>query len=102
MGSILATDDATLDGLIHAVGFHNNKVRYIKAATLLIQQEHGGRVPSTMEGLLALPGVGPKMGAPPASNRATPLGSAPSAATARACACSSTCASARLCACACA
>ena len=59
--NILQTDDATLDGLIHAVGFHNNKVKYIKAASLILKEQHGGRVPCTMEELLALPGVGPKM-----------------------------------------
>ena len=46
--NILQTDDATLDGLIHAVGFHNNKVKYIKAASLILKEQHGGRVPSTM------------------------------------------------------
>ena len=59
--SILATSDETLDELIHAVGFHNNKVRFIKGASAIIQRDHGGAIPSTMEGLMALPGVGPKM-----------------------------------------
>lgn len=37
------------------------QVKYIKAATQIIVEQHGGVPPSTMEGLLALPGVGPKM-----------------------------------------
>lgn len=37
------------------------KVKYIKQATALIQQEFGGDIPDTVEGLMRLPGVGPKM-----------------------------------------
>uniref|UniRef100_A0A7S0LNJ2 Endonuclease III homolog n=1 Tax=Coccolithus braarudii TaxID=221442 RepID=A0A7S0LNJ2_9EUKA len=59
--NILATPDEQLNELIHAVGFHNNKVRFIKQSTAILREQHGGRVPDTMEGLLALPGVGPKM-----------------------------------------
>jgi endonuclease-3 len=61
MANILATPDAKLDELIHAVGFHNNKVRFIKRTTALLVEEHAGVVPDAMETLLALPGVGPKM-----------------------------------------
>jgi len=59
--NILATPDDVLDGLIRAVGFHNNKVKFIKGATQIIADQHDGRIPDTMDGLLALPGVGPKM-----------------------------------------
>ena len=68
--NILQTDDATLAGLIQGVSFHNNKVKYIKAASLILKEQHAGRVPASMEELLALPGVGPKMGDPP--HRHTP------------------------------
>ncbi len=37
------------------------KVKYIKQTTALIQQEFGGDIPDTVEGLMRLPGVGPKM-----------------------------------------
>lgn len=59
--NILATPDEILNELIREVGFHNNKTRYIKETTRIIAADHGGRVPDTMEALLALPGVGPKM-----------------------------------------
>ena len=59
--NILATPDETLHELIKSVGFHNNKVRYIKDASAILKEKHGGRVPSDMESLLELPGVGPKM-----------------------------------------
>lgn len=58
---IVATDDETLNSLIRAVGFHNNKVRFIKNATAILLERHGGRVPDSQAELLALPGVGPKM-----------------------------------------
>ena len=61
MESILATPDATLHELIKQVGFHNNKVRYIKQATAMLVEKHGGKVPGEMDALLELPGVGPKM-----------------------------------------
>ena len=67
--NILQTDDATLAGLIQGVSFHNNKVKYIKAASLILKEQHAGRVPASMEELLALPGVGPKMGAPRTATR---------------------------------
>ena len=61
VANILATPDDELHALIKAVGFHNNKLRYIKQATQILHDEHEGRVPETMDALLALPGVGPKM-----------------------------------------
>jgi endonuclease-3 len=61
VGNVLATPDDVLHDLIRGVGFHNNKVRYIKQATQILQEQHGGKVPDTMDALLALPGVGPKM-----------------------------------------
>lgn len=36
-------------------------MKYIKQATDLIQQEFAGDIPNTAEGLMRLPGVGPKM-----------------------------------------
>lgn len=58
---LLDTPDERLDELIYACGFHNNKVKYLKATSRILLEQHGGRVPDTMDGLLALPGVGPKM-----------------------------------------
>ncbi|XP_049325155.1 endonuclease III-like protein 1 isoform X2 [Astyanax mexicanus] len=59
--SILRTDDDRLGKLIYPVGFWKTKVKYIKKATEMIQQEFGGDIPNTVEGLVRLPGVGPKM-----------------------------------------
>ena len=35
--------------------------RYIKQAAVILRDQHGGDIPDTIEGLTALPGVGPKM-----------------------------------------
>ena len=43
------------------MGFHNKKAEYIKKATKIINDEHGGLVPDDYKKLIALPGVGPKM-----------------------------------------
>lgn len=37
------------------------KISYIKKATQVCQDKYGGDIPSTIEGLVSLPGVGPKM-----------------------------------------
>ncbi|KAJ5645858.1 hypothetical protein N7490_002230 [Penicillium lividum] len=59
--NILAISPERLNELIHTIGFHNNKTKYIKAAALILRDQHDGDIPSTPEGLMALPGVGPKM-----------------------------------------
>ncbi|OBT81116.1 hypothetical protein VE02_10306, partial [Pseudogymnoascus sp. 03VT05] len=59
--NILAVPPERLNELIWAVGFHNNKTKYIKGAAEILRDAHGGDIPDTAEGLMALPGVGPKM-----------------------------------------
>lgn len=45
---------------IRQTGFFNSKARSLRRAGSAIAAEHGGRVPQTMEELVALPGVGRK------------------------------------------
>ena len=59
--NMLSCDPKHLDNLIGKVGFHNNKTRYIKAAAVMLRDEYNGEIPDTVEGLMRLPGVGPKM-----------------------------------------
>lgn len=59
--NILAVDPKLLNELIWVVGFHNNKTRYIKAAAEILRDSWAGDIPDTAEGLMSLPGVGPKM-----------------------------------------
>ncbi len=51
---------ARIERLIYPVSFYRNKARHVKAACQLLEERFGGRVPSTMEELLKLPGVGRK------------------------------------------
>lgn len=59
--NILAVDPKLLNELIWIVGFHNNKTKYIKAAAEILRDQFDGEVPDTIEGMMSLPGVGPKM-----------------------------------------
>ena len=49
-----------IERLIHPVSFYRHKARHIKQTCRLLLDRFGGRVPSTMEELLTLPGVGRK------------------------------------------
>lgn len=59
--NILAVDPKLLNQLIWVVGFHNNKTKYIKATAEILRESWNGDIPDTIEGLMSLPGVGPKM-----------------------------------------
>lgn len=59
--SLLEVEPSELNRLIQKVGFHNNKTKYIKAAAVIMQEQFNGDIPDTIEGLISLPGVGPKM-----------------------------------------
>ncbi|CAJ1052645.1 endonuclease III-like protein 1 isoform X1 [Xyrichtys novacula] len=59
--NILATDDETLGKLIYPVGFWRTKVKYLKLTSAMLQKDFGGDIPDSVEGLVRLPGVGPKM-----------------------------------------
>ena len=49
-----------LEREIHSTGFFNSKAKSLRAMGAAVAAEHGGRVPDTMEQLVALPGVGRK------------------------------------------
>lgn len=59
--NILAVDPQLLNELIWVVGFHNNKTKYIKATAEILRDQWDGDIPDSIEGLMSLPGVGPKM-----------------------------------------
>ncbi|KAF2154047.1 DNA glycosylase [Myriangium duriaei CBS 260.36] len=58
---LLEVAPARLNELICKVGFHNNKTKYIKATAEILRDKWGGDIPDTIEGMISLPGVGPKM-----------------------------------------
>ncbi len=49
-----------IEQLVHSCGFYKHKARDIVLACQILIAKHGGKVPGTMEELLALPGVGRK------------------------------------------
>lgn len=59
--NVIAVPPARLNELIYAVGFHNNKTKYLQQAAAICRDAHGGDIPDTIAGLVSLPGVGPKM-----------------------------------------
>lgn len=61
VSSIIATSETEIDRLICKVGFHTRKASYIKRACEILRQEYNDDVPGTVEAMMELPGVGPKM-----------------------------------------
>jgi endonuclease-3 len=53
-------DTGELERMIHSSGFFRNKAKSIKAASRMIAEQYGGKVPDTMEDLLKLAGVARK------------------------------------------
>ena len=49
-----------IEKLIYPVSFYRNKAVFVREASRKLQSEFGGRVPSTLEQLVTLPGVGRK------------------------------------------
>ena len=49
-----------MEALIRSTGFFRNKAQNIRAACRAILDDHGGTVPSTLDELVRLPGVGRK------------------------------------------
>ncbi|KAL6875697.1 hypothetical protein ACP4OV_013210 [Aristida adscensionis] len=59
--AIVRTDEATLANLIKPVGFYQRKAQFIKEASKICLERFGGDIPDSLNELLALRGVGPKM-----------------------------------------
>jgi endonuclease-3 len=53
-------DPPEVETVIHSVGFFRTKARHLVETARVLETRHGGKVPSSMDGLLALPGVGRK------------------------------------------
>jgi endonuclease-3 len=59
--SILAVEPDVLNELIGKVGFHNNKTKFIKSTAEILRDQFDSDIPDTIDGMISLPGVGPKM-----------------------------------------
>lgn len=57
---LAAADVVDIAESINTIGLYRNKAKSVKALAQKIIAEFGGQVPRTMEGLVALPGVGRK------------------------------------------
>ncbi|MBS6218013.1 MAG: endonuclease III [Clostridiales bacterium] len=58
--ALAQADVSEVEEIIHSTGFFRAKARDIVAASQMLLEVYGGTVPSTMEELLMLPGVGRK------------------------------------------
>lgn len=58
--SLAEADPDDVEKQIHATGFFRNKTKSIQAASKMIVEEFGNRVPGSMDELLRLPGVSRK------------------------------------------
>src|SRR5437762_11731717 len=47
-----------IERLIYPVSFYRHKATHVRETCRILVERHGGRVPGTMDELLALPGVG--------------------------------------------
>jgi len=57
---LAALSEAAIARLIYPAGFYRTKARHLRQVGRLLRERHAGRVPDSMEELLALPGVGRK------------------------------------------
>jgi endonuclease III len=55
-----AAPQEVVEGIIHSTGFFRNKAKSLIGMARALMDKHGGEVPSTMQELVRLPGVGRK------------------------------------------
>jgi len=58
--ALAAADPEKVEDFIRTTGFFRNKTKSLLGMAAAVTERHGGNVPSTMEELVALPGVGRK------------------------------------------
>jgi endonuclease III len=58
--ALAALPEARIERLIYPAGFYHTKARSLRATARALVESHGGAVPSNMEALLSLTGVGRK------------------------------------------
>lgn len=58
--ALAVADPDELADMIRSTGFFRNKTRSLLGMSTAVTEQHGGRVPETMEVLVSLPGVGRK------------------------------------------
>jgi endonuclease-3 len=58
--ALARADTSDLERIVHPLGFFRNKAKTLSQAAVWLVSEHGGSVPSTMDELTKIPGVGRK------------------------------------------
>ena len=58
--SLSTADPEKLEELVRSTGFFRNKTKSLLGMSAAVAQRHGGNIPSTMDELVKLPGVGRK------------------------------------------
>ena len=58
--ALAALPEPEIAALIYPAGFYNTKARQLRQAAALLQRDHHGAVPDSLDALLRLPGVGRK------------------------------------------
>ena len=58
--TVAALSVKDIETLIYPVSFYRNKARHVKAACERLMSAYGGRVPSSLDEMITLPGVGRK------------------------------------------
>ena len=58
--AMAAAEPEDIEPIIRSIGFYHTKARHLVQTARILADERGGAVPTTMEGLLELPGVGRK------------------------------------------
>jgi endonuclease-3 len=58
--SLLGLTEKKIERLIYPAGFYKTKAKSLKKIAAILMEQYGGKVPSDMDQLLALPGVGRK------------------------------------------
>ncbi|PPJ53574.1 hypothetical protein CBER1_00402 [Cercospora berteroae] len=61
LDALLNISPEDLNSMINKVGFHNNKTKFVKQVAVILKEKFNSDIPDTIEGLVSLPGVGPKM-----------------------------------------
>lgn len=60
--SIDTLSEGEIDAFILKIGFHRKKAVYIKKSCAILKENFDSDIPKNIEGIVTLPGVGPKMG----------------------------------------
>lgn len=58
--ALAAADTAELEEVLHPTGFFRQKAKSVQGMARILLEDHGGEVPTTLEDLVELPGIGRK------------------------------------------